>query len=159
MVKRELFKVVTIVVCVVVCLSLGFVGLSLNRIQEEDLVVSEKTFSEADFPLEIELANTVFKIGDRISATASIVNKSGKDVEVVTNGQMPCLGLYNVNDTTVHSHTSMAVPQILKVGDNLSRDFLYEVKESGTYVLYVHCDMVINGSSIWAEKEITVEVK
>jgi hypothetical protein len=149
---------VAIVVCVVVCLSVGFVWLNLNRVSEGNLVVPGEAFSEADFPLEVDLANTVFKIGDRISATASIVNKSGKDVEIISNGRALCLGLYNVNEPTNHLHTTMAVPQTLKMGDKLSQDFLYEVKETGTYVLYVHYDIVINGSPICAEKEIIVRL-
>ena len=160
MMRSALFKILAVVtVGIIVCLCLAFVGLFFNRGLGGDLAAVDEVFNEADFPLEIELSNTVFKVGDKISCVASITNKSGKDVTVMSNGQPFCINLYSVTDTRDHSHIAMAVLQTLKAGDKVAGDFLYEIKEPGTYILYIHYRMGINGHGISGEKNIDIEVK
>ena len=43
-------------------------------------------FSEKDFPLEIDLPKTDYNVGEQIALNATIINRSGKDVNMLSNG-------------------------------------------------------------------------
>ena len=91
----------------------------------------------------------------------TITNTSGKDVKVVSNGAMPCTYLCSVNNETRNHYERMSrTEQILKVGDNMSTTFVYDATERGTYVLYVHYRIEVNGVELRSELEdIIIEVK
>ena len=49
------------------------------------LILYPKTsFSEKNFPLEVDLDKNVFNVGEKISFTATIINKCGKDVNMLS---------------------------------------------------------------------------
>ncbi|MCL2257408.1 MAG: hypothetical protein FWC14_04315, partial [Candidatus Bathyarchaeota archaeon] len=136
-----------------------FAIMVLNVMSKDDF--SDTNFSEADFPLEIDLPNTVFNVGDKISGTVTITNRSGKNVEIRSNGAMPCTYLHSNNDTS-HNHPEMRGIKyhVLKAYDKMSRDFEWEAEESGTYVLYVHYTIVVNGVELRSElDDIIIEVR
>jgi hypothetical protein len=108
--------VYAIAIVVVICLSLVFAITVLNGLSNDDF--SDTNFSEADFPLEIDLDSTVFNVGDKIPFTTTITNRSGKAVKIVSNGYMPCTYLRNINDDTIgHAEFTGRAEQILKAGD------------------------------------------
>ena len=77
------------------------------------LILSQRTtISQKDFPLEVDLGKKVFNLGEKISFNATITNKSGKDVNVSSNGEMPCAFFRNINDTTTHGEATERVEQI-----------------------------------------------
>jgi hypothetical protein len=167
MIRRELFKGLVVVVGVVVCLSLVCVVLCLNNglfsngVSEGDLIVSDEVFSESVFPLEVELSSTVFNVGDKISGTATVINKSGKDIKYVTNVKyiMPCVYFHDINYTRGYIETTGRVYYNFKADDKKSNVFVYDAMESGTYILHVHYWMEINGHEIRSEKNITIAIK
>ena len=153
MVKNKPYKMLIIVL--VVCLSFICAIAVLNGVSKDDDFrngvskdddFSEAIFSESDFPLELDLNSTVFNVGGKISGTVTITNRSGKDVTVVSNGAMPCTYLRNTNDNTSrHVERSGIAQQILKIDHKMSKNFEWIAKESGTYVLYVHYCIEVNG--------------
>jgi hypothetical protein len=156
MVKNSVFKGLFIVF--VVCLSLVFVMVILNVMFKDKS--SETSFSEADFPLEIDLSSTVFHVGDKVSGTITITNRCGEDVTVVSNGAQPCAYLHRANETFDHVETKLYFSQTLKAGGKISRDFNWPVNEVGTFVLCVHYGIEVNG--VWLSRElenIIIEVK
>src|SRR4030067_502876 len=104
--------------------------------------------SEKDFPLEADLGKKAFSLGEKISFNATITNKSGKDVNVSSNGEMPCVFFHKINDTTTHGETTRRVDQILKANDRISRVFEYETSETGTNILDVHYRIDVNSVAI-----------
>jgi hypothetical protein len=74
---------------------------------------------------------------------------------------MPCTYLHSNNDTS-HNHPERTGLKyhVLKAYDKMSRDFEWEAKESGTYVLYVHYTIVVNGVELRSElDDIIIEVR
>ncbi|MCW4022539.1 MAG: hypothetical protein NWF02_05195 [Candidatus Bathyarchaeota archaeon] len=54
------------------------------------LILCQKTsLSKTDFLLVVNLEKTVFNVGAKISFNAIILNKSGKDVNMSSNGAQP----------------------------------------------------------------------
>ncbi|MCL2643615.1 MAG: hypothetical protein FWD52_08950 [Candidatus Bathyarchaeota archaeon] len=157
MVKSRAYKFLIIVL--VASLFFNVVMVVLTVIPKEDF--SEIVFSEADFPLEVDLSTAVFYVGDKVSGTATITNKSGKDVTVFSNGHTPCIYLHKVNTTSVHVETDAGRGEVLKAGGKMTSVFNREVTEAGTYVLYVHYNIRVNGRiELCSELEdIIIEVK
>ena len=152
---------------VVVCLSLIFTVTILNVMTKEKTVETEVplavetgNFSEADFPLDGELSSVVFSVGDKLSGTATITNCCGKNVHVVSNGYMPCAYLHSSSDTKQHPELDSRWEGHLRTNTKLSNGFVYELTEPGTYVLYVHYYLEVNGVVLKSELEdIIIEVK
>ena len=116
--------------------------------------------SEKDFPLEVDLGKKVFSLGEKIFFNATITNKSGKDVNITSNGEMPCVFFHNINNTTTHGETTERVDQILKANDRISRVFEYEASETGIYLLDVHYRIDVNNIAIHDKMaDIIIEVK
>ena len=125
------------------------------------LILGQRTtFSEKDFPLEVDLGKKVFSLGEKIFFNATITNKSGKDVNITSNGEMPCVFFHNINNTTTHGETTVRVDQILKANDRISRVFEYEASETGMYILDVHYRIDVNNIAIHDKiADIVIEVK
>ncbi|MCL2642950.1 MAG: hypothetical protein FWD52_05525 [Candidatus Bathyarchaeota archaeon] len=164
MTKNILYRILIIVLVV----SLSFnVAIAVLKITPKDNVVhsdvnfSDVKFSEADFPLEIDLDSTVFNVGDRVSGTVTITNKSGRTVYVASNGYMPCIHLRKPNDTSNHAHIDTYYGEYLKPGDTMSTIFNQAVNEVGTYTLEIHYEITINRHvQLYSELEdIIIEVK
>jgi hypothetical protein len=45
---------------------------------------------EKDYPLEIDLSKTDYNVGEKIALNATIINRSSKDVNMLSNGHQPC---------------------------------------------------------------------
>ena len=118
------------------------------------LILSQKTvLSEKDFPLEVDLDKNVFNVGEKFSVNATIINKSGKDVNWSSNGYMPCVFFHNVNDNITHVEiTVRTFDQIFKANDKISRVFEYEAIETGTYILDAHYGIFVD--NIWIQNKI-----
>ncbi len=142
-------------------IGLGFLVVFVLLVIAPMILASQKTnFSEKDFPLEIDLPKTAYNVGEKISLNASIINRSGKDVNMSSNGAMPCAFFHNINDTSAHGEITMIAYQILKANDKVSRVFEYEAIEPGTYILDVHYSIGVNGVLIENKNnEITIEVR
>ena len=117
------------------------------------LILYQQTFfSEKGFPLEVDLDKNVFNVGEKFSVTATIINKSGKDVNMSSNGVQPCVFFHNVNDNITHVETTMLVDQIFKANKKITRVFEYEAIETGTYILDAHYSIFLN--NIWIQNKI-----
>ncbi len=117
------------------------------------LILYQQTFfSEKGFPLKVDLDKTVFNVGEKFSVTATIINKSGKDVNMSSNGYMPCVFFHNVNDNINHGETCMKVDQNFKANEKISRVFEYEAIETGTYILDAHYSIGVD--NIWIRNKI-----
>lgn len=124
------------------------------------ILYQERSFSEKDFLLEVDLDKNVFNVGEKISLTATIINKSGKDVNMSSNGEMPCVFFHNVNDTTTHVETTERVDQIFKANEKISRVFEYKAIETGTYILDAHYRIVVDNIAIQNKiDDIIIEVR
>ena len=125
------------------------------------LILSQKTsFSEKDFPLEIDLDKNVFNVGEKTSLTATIINKSGKDVNMSSNGEQPWVILHNVNDNTTHAEKAVKVDQVFKANEKITRVFEYEDLEAGTYILDARYRIVIDNVVIQKKiDDIFIEVR
>jgi hypothetical protein len=120
----------------------------------------QRIISEKDFPLEVDLSKTVYSVGEKISFSPTIMNRSGKDVNVSSNGEMPCVFFHEVNDTITHGETTERVDQILKANEKMSRVFEFEAAEPGTYILYVHYRIEVNNIAIQDKiDDIIIEVR
>ncbi|MDR2204202.1 MAG: hypothetical protein LBE76_07940 [Nitrososphaerota archaeon] len=100
------------------------------------------------FPLETSVSGHVFHVGDKISGTATITNKSGFDVHAVYS-TAPCVHTYNINDRPNYIHPLFVFNRVLKAGDKLSLDFTYEFTESGLYIVETHAECKINNYPLW----------
>ena len=124
------------------------------------MTCQQTILSEKDFPLQVDLSKNVYNVGEKITFNATITNKSGKDVNISSNGEMPDAFFHNINDTTTHGETSERVDQILKANDRMSRVFEYEAFEKGTYILDVHYFIIANNNAIHDKiADIVIEVK
>jgi cell division protein FtsI/penicillin-binding protein 2 len=157
-VKNKLYKLLVIVI--VACLALIFAIVFLNVVEKENVGETEKVYSEANFPLDIDLVNTTFSVGDKLSFTVTVTNDCGKDVDIVTNGQQPSIVFRDINDTREYAEISMAVTQVLKSGEKLSRFFEYEFVNPGTYILKPYYNLTVKGIHLHADLgDIVIEVK
>jgi hypothetical protein len=118
-----------------VCLSVIFVALVLPVLV---------------LPLDANLSSGyVVHVGDKVSGTVTITNKSGFDVTVQSNRFQPCLSFYNVMDKNNHAEPLLPLTsQTLKAGDKIVRPFEYEVTEAGIYLLNTHYSIEFNGYPI-----------
>ena len=133
---------------------------SINDTPKQTSTDNYVDLSEKDFPLETDLGKRVFSLGDKISFNATINNKSGKDVNMLSNGKMPCVFFHNINDNTTHGEITVGVYQILDANDKISRVFEFEAIEAGTYILDVHYCIRVN--EVWIQDkidEIVIDVK
>jgi len=105
--------------------------LTLTSCQKESL-------SEKEFPLKINLNQNTFVLGEKIFFTAKITNRSGKDVDIATNGEMPCFFFRADSGSTIHGVKTVLISQILKANETMDRTFLYTPFAAGTYILDVH---------------------
>jgi hypothetical protein len=117
-------------------------------------VMPISTFSEKDFPLEVDLPKTVYHVGEQIAFNATITNKSGKDVNMLSNGHQPAAFFYNVNDNRTLAETSEGYLQFLRDNEKITKAYEFEANEAGTYYLYIHCNMQVN--EIWIENEVNM---
>jgi len=146
-------KLFAVLIIVIIGVSAIFAISTLTAVQR-------KVFTEKDFPLEIDLTNTGFKVGEKISLTATITNKCGENVDIASNGEMPAVYLQSINDTTPVADTTILVEQVLKANDTMSRVFEYEFVEPGTYILGVYYHFGVNGVEIHDRlDDIIIEVK
>ena len=117
------------------------------------LILYHQTFfSEKGFPLEVDLDKNVYNVGEKITLTATIINKSGKDVNMSSNGQQPCVFFHNVNDNIPHVETTVLVEQIFKANEKITRVFEYEPIETGIYILDAHYSIGVD--NIWIQHKI-----
>ena len=124
------------------------------------LILYHQTFfSEKSFPLEVDLDKNVFNVGEKFSVTATIINKWGKDVNMSSNGEQPCVFFHNVNDNITHGETCMKVDQIFKANEKITRVFEYEPIETGTYILDAHYSIVVDNIAIRNIIDIIIEVR
>jgi hypothetical protein len=122
--------------------------------------MQETTLSEKDFPLEVDLNKRVFALGEKISFNAIITNKSGRDLNISSNGVQPCTFFHNINDNIAHAEISVLVFQMLKANEKMSQSYMYEPTESGTYILEVHYHFNINNVEFKNElANINIEVR
>ena len=149
--KNRLSKLLLVVVIVcLVCISVSAFFLLFQR-----PVVSEKYF-----PLEVNLSKNIFNVGEKISFTASIINRFGRDVNMSSNGEQPCVFFYNINDTTARGETCMLVRQVFRANERILRVFEYDVSEAGLYVLEVHYSIVVDDVAIENKlDDIIIEVR
>ena len=149
MVKINIFIKTVAVACLIVIFSI----LALNFYPKTSL-------SEKDFHLEVALDKTVFNVGEKIYFNATIINKSGKDVNMSSNGAQPWVFFYNVNDDTAQGETCLLVEQIFKANEKITRSFEYEAIDAGTYILDAHYSIIVDNVTIKNKLDkIIIEVK
>lgn len=108
------------------------------------ILCQETPLNEKDFLLEVDLNKTVFNVGEKISFNATIINKSGKDVDMLSNGEQPWVIFHNVNDNTNHGEISVGVNQIFKANEKITRVYEYETIEAGTYILDARYSIIVD---------------
>ena len=149
MIILKRIRIIVAVVCLIVIFTISAIILS-----------TKTSFSEKDFPLEVDLDKNVFNVGEKFSLNATIINKSGKDVNMSSNGAQPCVFFHNVNDNITHVETCMKVDQIFKANEKISRVFEYEAIETGTYILDAHYRIVVDNIAIQNKiDDIIIEVR
>ena len=117
-------------------------------------------FSEEDFPLELDLDKTVFNAGEKISFNATIINKSGKDVNMFSNGQQPWVIFRDINDDRIYAQTCLGVKQIFKANEKITRSYEYEAVEAGTYIVDARYSIIVSDVRIENKlDDIIVEIK
>lgn len=122
--------------------------------------LQKTTFSEKDFPLEIDLGKKVFSLGDKISFNATITNKSDKDVNMLSNGLQPGAIFRNINDNRAFGETSEGFYQVFKANEKITQVYEFEANETGTYILDNH--YLIRVNEVWIHDkmdDIIIEVK
>ena len=68
--------------------------------------------NEKDFPLEIDLSKTDYNVGEKIAFSATIINRGGKDVNMLSNGYPRLAIFHNINDNRNFGETSEGVYQV-----------------------------------------------
>jgi ligand-binding SRPBCC domain-containing protein len=150
MMKNNIYA---ILIGIIICFSLIIALFALASTQKEKI-------NTKNFPLEIDLTNNVFNMGEKITFTAIITNKSGRAVNVSSNGEMPCAFFHHSDDTINHGETTVLVEQVLKANEQMSRVFEYVAIKSGTYVLDVHYSIEVDGVELCDSLgDIFIEVK
>jgi hypothetical protein len=112
------------------------------------------TFSEKDFPLGIDLSKTNYNVGEQIAFNATITNKSGKDVNMLSNGHQPWAFFHNINDNRTFGETTEGFLQTFQANQKITRAYQFEANEPGTYIIFVHYQIRVN--EIWLEDEINM---
>ena len=133
---------------------------SINDTPKQTSTDNNVDISEKDFPLEIDLSKTDYNVGEKIALNATIINRSGKDVNMLSNGYQPLAIFHNINDNRDFGETSEGFYQVFKANDKITRVYEFEGNESGTYVLDVSYHISIN--NVWFYKQvanITIGVK
>jgi hypothetical protein len=132
MAKANLNRLLQIIA--VACIVIVFTASALT------IYDSQRALTEKDFPLEVDLDRTVFSVGENVTFTASIINRSGRDVNISSNGFQPCAFIRNINDNLPRGETCMLVFGTLKPDEKMSQIQDYNFTEAGTYVLegYYH---------------------
>lgn len=121
---------------------------------------SQRTITEKDFPLEVDLNRSVFYVGENISVTASIINRSGRDVNISSNTVQPGAWFYNIKDNVTYAEISPLRFDILKPNERMSRTYNFPVTEAGTYVLDVRYHINIGRVEFQNQLEkIIIEVR
>lgn len=115
---------------------------------------NSKEISEKDFPLEIDLPKTEYNVGEKIAFNATIINRSGKDVNMLSNGHQPWAIFHNINDNRTFVETTEGVCQVFKANEKITKAYEFEADETGTYTLYVH--YLIRVDEIWIQNEINI---
>jgi hypothetical protein len=109
---------------------------------------------DKDFPLEIDLAKTDYDVGEQIAFNATIINRSGKDVTMLSNGHQPWAIFYNINDNRTFGETTEGVYQVFKANEKITKAYEFKADETGTYILYVHYRLRVD--EIWVQNEINM---
>lgn len=133
---------------------------SINDIPKQSSTDNYVDISEKDFPLEIDLSKTDYNVGEKIAFNATIINRGGRDVNMLSNGYQPLAIFHNINDNRNFGETSEGVYQVFKANEKITRVYEYEANESGIYILDVSYHVSIN--NVWFYKQvanITIEVK
>lgn len=121
---------------------------------------SQRTLTAKDFPLEVNVNRSVFYVGENFTFTASIINRSGRDVNIASNGQQPFAFIRNINDNITRVEICPLVLSTLKNNENMSRTHEYKFTESGTYVLEARYQFDINNVEFRTQHaNITIEVR
>jgi hypothetical protein len=125
------------------------------------LILSQTTtISQKDFPLEIDLGKKVFTLGEKISFNATITNKSGKDVNMFSNGYQPWAVIHNINDNSTFAETSERVDQVFKANEKITQVYEFEFNETGTYILEANYNINVNEVRIQDKiNDIVIEIK
>jgi len=148
-----------LIVVAVVCLSVFFTMFALSAVSKGNFDENGLEISAKNFPLEVDLQNYVFNMGEKISFNATITNSCGKDVTAIYRIGTPCVFFHEINDDTAsHAEITTLCSEILKTNDKLLEVFEYEFVEPGTYVFYVHYNLEVDGVAISDELEFIVEV-
>jgi hypothetical protein len=124
------------------------------------IVYQENSLREKDFPLAIDLSKTSYNVGEKIAFNATIVNRSGKDVNMLSNGYQPWAIFHNINDTRNFGETSEGVYQVFKANEKITKVYEFEANATGTYILEVRYQISIN--DVWFNNQlanITIEVR
>jgi hypothetical protein len=108
------------------------------------------------FPLEIDLTKTDYNVGERIAFNATITNKIGRDVNMLSNGHQPWAIFHNINDNRNFGETSEGVNQIFKANEKITKAYEFEANETGTYILYVH--YLIRANENWLQNDINMTI-
>jgi hypothetical protein len=106
---------------------------------------SQRTLTAKDFPIEVDLNRSVFYVGENITFTASIINRSGRTVNISSNTVQPGAWFYNIKDNVTYAEISPLRFDILKPNERMSRAYNFEVTEPGTYILDVRYHIGVNG--------------
>ncbi len=132
MAKANLNRLLQIIA--VACIVIVFTASALT------IYDSQRALTEKDFPLEVDLDRTVFSVGENVTFTASIINRSGRDVNISSNGFQPYVFIRNINDNMPRGETCMLTFRELKPDEKMSQVQDYNFTEAGTYVLegYYH---------------------
>jgi|AGTN01.1.fsa_nt_gi hypothetical protein len=152
MAKPDLNKKLQIIT--VACIAIIFTASAIT------LYDSQRTITEKDFPIEVNLDRTVFYVGGNVSFTASIINRSGRDVNISSNTFQPGAWFYNIKDNVTYVEISPLRFDILKPNEKMSRDYNYSVTEPGTYILDVRYHIGVNNVEFENQlANITIEVR
>lgn len=132
MAKANLNRLLQIVA--VACIVIVFTASALTIYDQQ------RTLTAKDFPLEVDLDRTVFSVGENVTFTASIINRSGRDVNISSNGFQPYVFIRNINDNMPRGETCMLTFRELKPDEKMSQVQDYNFTEAGTYILegYYH---------------------
>ncbi len=132
---------------------------SISDTTKQSLADNIDDISEKDFPLEIDLSKTDYNVYEKIAFNATIINRSGKDVNMLSNGHQPWAIFYNINDNRTFGETTEGVYQVFKANEKITKAYEFKANETGTYILFVHYSLRVN--EIWIEDQInmTLSVK
>jgi hypothetical protein len=155
-----------LLVFAVVCLSILVILSVFTVITKCDFVDQNVVVDVAVFPLDVDLSGVdvdlsgvVFSVGDKLSGTATITNNCGKNVIVESNGYQPAVWVFNISEERQYIELSPLRTELLRANGKLSKDFMHEFTEPGTYVLCVRYVLKVNGVALSSVFENIIEVK